>query len=233
MWATHPQYYAQIYDTTSGVQWDPVLVAQARREEMQFLMEKMQTWDYDTVENCVRHTGAQPIPMVWVDVTKGDEMRPKVRSRLCVAETRGRTSLDLADPSQTLFATPPIEALRLLVSMTMSPRSTAEGYHVLMFVDIARARPHCTMNRDLWVRLPAEDPRSQDVGVCGLLRRVLYGCRDAGQKFELFTREVMEKHLGWCLDALCVFVKGWRACSLRLRGQFRREGREREVEAVL
>ena len=149
VWATHPQYYAQIYDTTSGVQLDPVLVAQARREEMQFLLEKMQTWDYDTVENCVRHTGAQPIPMVWVDVNKGDEMRSKVRSRLCVAETRGRTSLDLADPSQTFSATPPIEALRLLVSMTMSPRSTAEGHHVLMFVDIARAHPHCTMNSDL------------------------------------------------------------------------------------
>ena len=48
------------------------------------------------------------------------------------------------------------------------------------------------MRRNLWVRLPAEDPRSTERGVCARLLRSLYGTRDAGQHFELFTTETMQ-----------------------------------------
>ena len=87
------------------------------------------------------------------------------------------------------------EALRFLVSMTMSPRNKEEESHVLMFLDITRAHPHCDMKRKLWIRLPKEDPKSGDPDVCAQLLKSMYGARDAGQNFELFTQEVMVKKL--------------------------------------
>ena len=60
--------------------------------------------------------------MTWVDINKGDDMRPNVRCRLCVQETRRQ--------SPTFSATPPYEALRLMVSMTMTPRNDEEANHV-------------------------------------------------------------------------------------------------------
>ena len=92
---------------------------------------------------------------------KGDAQRPEVRARLAVA-------LSEEDNAQTFLTTPPHEALWLLGSLVVSPRDEDEKSHVLMFFDITRAHPHCTMRRQVWVELPAEDPRSKEEGVCGL-----------------------------------------------------------------
>ena len=86
--------------------------------------------------------------------------------------------------------TPPYQALWLLVSFVMSPSDTDKKSHVVMFIDITRAHPHCTTRRQLWVQLPAEDPRSEEEGVCGLLLRSIYGLRDAGMNFEQLTSRV-------------------------------------------
>ena len=51
------------------------------------------------------------------------------------------------------------------------------------------------------MELPAEDPRSKDEGVCGLLLRSIYGLRDAGMNFDMLTRQVMGG-----LWTPCVFV---------------------------
>ena len=75
----------------------------------------------------------------------------------------------------------------------MSPRDQEEKSHVVMFIDITRAHPHCSMRRQVWVQLPQEDPRSAEEGVCGLLLRSLYGLRDAGMNFKQLTRLVMDK----------------------------------------
>ena len=72
-----------------------------------------------------------------------------------------------------------------------------------MFLDITRAHPHCEMKRKLWAKLPPEDPRSSDPDACGLLIRCLYGCRDAGQNFELLVRETMEGKMGFVCGVWC------------------------------
>ncbi len=140
VWQTHPEYYESIYDANSGTKLDADLVAQGRHAEMDFLQKDLGAWSYDKIENCVQETGKQPIPMTWVDINKGDDMRPNVRCRLCVQETRRRSPMDIVD---TFSATPPYEALRLMVSMTMTPRNDQEANHVLLFVVITRAHPHC------------------------------------------------------------------------------------------
>ncbi|CAK0856358.1 unnamed protein product [Prorocentrum cordatum] len=62
---------------------------------------------------------------------------------------------------------------------------------VLRFLDISRAHPHCEIKRTVYIKLPEEDPMSQEIGTCGLLRMALYGTRDAGQNFELTTAETV------------------------------------------
>ena len=47
------------------------------------------------------------------------------------------------------------------------------------------------MKRVVFIRLPPEDPRSQEPGVCGVLNMALYGTRDAGQNFELAVTETL------------------------------------------
>ena len=208
VWLTNPEYYEEIYDALTGVKLDPVLVAKARNTEMRFLVDELNAYKYDSVDNCLRMIGKRPIPVNWVDVNKGGAQRPEVRSRLAVAETRHRTTLSEEDNAQTFSATPLYEALRLLVSFGLSPRNQDEKSHVLMIIDITRAHAHCTMRRQVWVEPPAEDLRSKEEGVCGLLLATqIYGLRDAGMNFEMLTRQVMDKLDFSCgLWTPCVFV---------------------------
>ena len=207
------------------------LVAKGREAEMDFLQKDLGAWSYDKIENCVRETGKQP--MTWVDINKGDDMRPNVRCRLCVQETKRRSPMDIVD---TFSATPPYEALRLMVSMTMTPRNIEEANHVLLFVDITRAHPHCLMTRKLWIKLPSEDPRSNEEGVCGLLERSMYGCRDAGQNFELLVRHVMVDILGFVggMWSACVFEHEKKQLTAYVYGDnFTVKGTRDEVEKFL
>ena len=65
-------------------------------------------------EECWRATGKGPIGTRWVDINIGDEDRPEYRSRLVAKELK-------TDKREDLFAaTPPIEALKLLISMAMT-----------------------------------------------------------------------------------------------------------------
>ena len=207
-WCADPSYYHSVFDSTSGKALDPDLVSEARKQEMTFLLKELGAYSYDTVENCVNASGKRPIPVVWVDVDKSSDPNvPAVRSRLCVAETKKQTAMDLTDPTLTFAATPPYECLRMLVSLTMTPRA-GEEQDVLMFLDITRAHPHCPMRRKVWIALPAEDPRAQEPGVCGFLERSLYGLRDAGQSFELFVTETMTEKLDFEAGAWspCLFT---------------------------
>ena len=104
--------------------------------------------------------------------------------------------MDLTDASLTFSAAPPYEALRLLVSLTMTPLP-GEEHDVLMFMDITRAHPHCPMRRKVWVSLPTEDPRAGEAETCDFLIRGLYGLRVAGQSFELFVTQTMVGALGF------------------------------------
>ena len=77
VWQTHPEYYESIYDANSGTKLDAGLVSKGCEGEMDFLQRDLGAWSYDKIENCVQETGKQPIPMTWVDINKGDDMRPK------------------------------------------------------------------------------------------------------------------------------------------------------------
>ena len=61
-----------------------------------------------------RRTGKPPIPVRWIDINTGDSVSPEYRSRLVAKEIKRDSSDDL------LAATPPLEALKILISLEMT-----------------------------------------------------------------------------------------------------------------
>ena len=66
------------------------------------------------IKECMERTGKKPIGVRWVDINKGDHVSPEYRSRLVAKEIK-------MDKRSDLFAaTPPIEALKMLLSAAVT-----------------------------------------------------------------------------------------------------------------
>ena len=82
-------------------------------------------------------------------------------------------------------ATPPLEAIRLVLSLAMTKRPGIEEDRVLSFLDISRAHPHCdALRENLYVDLPREAGCPE--GYCALLKKSLYGLRAAKLESYIF-----------------------------------------------
>ena len=163
------------YDTVTGVELNTELVRKTMEDEV-FMMEKMpvcrRLGDGEQAPDRV-------IPTKWVLTNKDDAQNVEVRARLVACEAKGAAS---SEP--TLFAaTPPLEALRCLVSWAAADRT-----RVLDFVDMRRAHLDGSARRDLYVRLPTEAG-----GGVAKLERCHYGTRDAAACWEACFAEAMEK----------------------------------------
>ena len=114
--------------------------------------------------------------MRWVDINKGDEVKPEYRSRLVAQEIK-------RDKSKDLFAaTPPLEAKKVLFSLLASTATgTADDPLALDFIDISRAHFHANAIRGVYVKLP---PEVDEPGKRGRLQRAIPGTRDAAQRWE-------------------------------------------------
>ncbi len=103
----------EVYDEITGAALPPSLVQAARAEEIKFMLE-WGVWQRAPIADCWRETGKAPIGSKWVDVNKGDSAKPLVRSRFVVKEIATYKTDDF------FAATPPLEALRLLLAMAAS-----------------------------------------------------------------------------------------------------------------
>ena len=119
-----------------------------------------------------------------MDINKGDAIRKEYRSRLTVKELKAKYPMDSAE---IFAATPPIECLRLIYSLTMS--DPVEDEIVLGFIDISRAHAHADISRKVYIWTPVDCGGKSRVK---LLQMTLYGLRDAPQNFEFKVKEVME-----------------------------------------
>ena len=108
-------------------------------------------------------------------MNKGDSTNPDSRSIFVGKEFNTGT------PDASLFAaTPPLEALKLLVSEA----ATDEGRRShIMLSDVKRAYFHAPARRELYVELPPEDP-GYGQGRVGRLNLSLYGTRDAAANWQ-------------------------------------------------
>ena len=162
----------EAYDDVSGAQLDPKQVQRARQEEIDYV-RKMKLYEKVPIAECRRKIGKSPISVRWIDINKGDTTNPNYRSRLVAREINTYKRSDL------FAATPPLEALKIILSMT----ATSNKGEIVMVNDISRAFFHAKAERDVYVQLAPEDVLLGEEGMCGKLRYSMYGTRDAAQNW--------------------------------------------------
>ena len=146
-------------------------------------VEKKQVWR-EIPRATARANGWKVVPTRWIDVNKGDLQRPNYRSRFVAKEFN-------TGPQEGLFAaTPPLEAMRLLVSLAATGESVDQcDDHVIMVNDVSRAFFEAPARRVICIELPAE--AGGDGSTVGLVQKSLYGTRDAATNFQAEVAKVM------------------------------------------
>ena len=157
------------FDDLTGDKLDPMLMSQARREDIKYF-RSMGVYEKVKVDESRSVTGKGPIAVRWVDINKGDSRVPNYRSRLVAEEFNTGVNHDL------YAATPPSECLRLMLSILASGRKSGAS---LMYADVSRAYFYAPAERPVYVQLPIEDQLPGDEGKCGRLKMSMYGTRDA------------------------------------------------------
>ena len=79
-------------------------------------LEELKVLEGSDRDACLAETGRPPIATDWVDINKGDSLRPNYRSRLVCQETRGRSKTDVEGWAATFAASPPFGAFKLQLS---------------------------------------------------------------------------------------------------------------------
>ena len=107
------------------------------------------------------------------------------------------------DRREDLFAaTPPLGAKKILFSLWASILGM-----FLDFGDVVRAHFHAKAIRRVYVALPKEDIED---GKCGVLKKTMYGTRDAAQNWEMEYTKMM-------INA--GFVRGWYSACIFYHGE--------------
>ena len=178
------------FDSVSGKLLDPEKVREARLDELKEIYKVRHTglplYEKRKISECLEKTGRRPIPVKWVDVNKGDEERPEYRSRLVAKEIA-------RDKRDDLFSsTPPLESLRLLLSLARTGRRRDGKTRKLQFLDVSRAHFCARATRDIYVALCPEDVGPGEEDMCAKLHMSMYGTRDAPINWETEYAEFFE-----------------------------------------
>ena len=181
---------SRFWDEITGKELNPEKVLAARRADVEY-MRRLGVYEEATEEDCIRD-GCTPIPMRWIDTNKGDDRNENIRSRAVLQETRRRSNLGSdGDVSQTFAATPPLEALRAMISLCMSQKGIPESKRkVLGVYDVSRAHFHSPAKRTLYVKTLPEDVDNK-IGIAKLLK-AMYGSKDAAACWDEFAEKTME-----------------------------------------
>ncbi len=97
----------------------------ARREELEF-MDKLNFAHGAPVEQCWLETHAQLVGTKWIGISKGDGDRVDVRSRLAATELKLHQANAGILRGDVFSANPPLEAVRLLISLMMIEHKVAK-----------------------------------------------------------------------------------------------------------
>ena len=132
----------------------PGEVRRARMEEISYI-DKMNVWMKITRAEAISK-GWKVIATRWIDVNKGDMNNPLYRSRLVGKEFNDGYG-------EGLFAsTPPLEALKFLISDAATVQRESSEEKVIMINDVSRAFFEAMMHRKLCVELPNEAKSDKD-----------------------------------------------------------------------
>ena len=110
-------------DDLTGQPLPPDLCRKARQTELDYFRDK-EVWVLRQISEARRRTGKPPISVRWVEVNKGNDLCPKIRSRPVAREIRLKGQ-------EAIFApTPPLESLRMVLShaTTQFPNEPAKSW---------------------------------------------------------------------------------------------------------
>ncbi|CAE7245381.1 unnamed protein product [Symbiodinium sp. CCMP2592] len=179
------------WDTITGAQLDADHVERARAEELQWV-RKQEVYRKVRLEQCYEDTGRAPITLKWLDRNKGDASNPNYRSRLVVREVKKSSRTDDLPEHELFSAMPPLEALKLLCSILVSQKVSAQGKPLkLKLFDISRAHFYGQSRRKVYTNLPEGDEQE---GYCALLQRTMYGTQDASSVWQETYTKLMDGH---------------------------------------
>ena len=171
-----------IYDDISGKVLDGKLVEEAKQLELRYFRD-MKVYDYvDRRE--IQATGGKLIGTKWVITNKGDAGSPDIRARLVGKEFRTE-----ADDSP-YASTPPLEALRCLLSSAATVDGGDKEPRGVMVSDVRRAYFYAKATSDIFIEIPEQDSEKRP-GQVVKLRLCLYGTRGAAVNWQ----ETLSKHL--------------------------------------
>ena len=114
-------------------------------------------------------TGRNPVGLKWIDTHKVSAEAPRFHSRLVCAEVRHKEV-------EPIFSAPLCVACQEDVLRVEDP-------FLISIADVSRAHFYADAVRDVYVRLPDEDPKAKQPGVCGKLRKTMYGSLDVAQRW--------------------------------------------------
>ena len=174
-------------DDLTGQPLDEKLVREARQKELDYF-ESKGVWRKAPIAECRRNMGRSPISVRWVDVNKGDDIHPNIRSRLVARQIRG------PGEEATFAPTPPLETLRFIISMAAtdlpgrpahSRDPESDERTQISAIDISRAYFNASTEGcpPTYVQLPDEHPEAGR-GMCGFLLKHMYGTQAAADGWQ-------------------------------------------------
>ena len=173
-----PRQEWEAEDHVKGGPLDPHEVKIVRQKEIQYLWD-CEVYEYSTEAESRTRTGRIPVGLEWVDTNKGGAEAPRYRSRLVCTEVRHKGV-------EPIFSATPLllETLRVLLGVACQE----DVFHVedpflISTADVSRAHFCADAVRDVHIRLPDEDPKAKQRGVCGKLRKTMYGSLDAAERW--------------------------------------------------
>lgn len=150
-------------DDLTGQFLDPTRERAARKKELDFF-ESKGVWITKAMDEARRRAVKPPITVRWVDVSKGDDVEPNIRSRLVARQIRQLGEEAIFAPS------PPLHLLRTVISLA-STDITGRAPHVrdtaserrtqISTIDISRAYFNASMDEKsepTYVIVPSEHP---------------------------------------------------------------------------
>ena len=163
-------------DDVKGGPLNPRDVKTDREKETKYLWD-MEVYEHSNEAEAQGRTGRNTVGLKCIDANKGSAEAPRYRSRLVCTEVRHRGV-------EPIFSeTPPLETLRILLGVACQEEVfQVEDLFLISIADESRAHLCADAVRDVYVRLPDEDPKAKQPGVCGKLRITMYGSVDAAQR---------------------------------------------------
>ena len=158
------------------------LKRKARDEEIKGFQE-MKVYHYANMQDMEEDSIL--VDTVWVEVNKGSAVKPEWRSRLCAREFNDGAWIEL------YAATPPLAATRLMISRAAT-RVKGKHDRQLMVLDVKKAFLYGATQRNVYIRLPAEDARAGEKGIVGKLDKAMYGTRDAPLVWRQEVKKTLE-----------------------------------------